>query len=177
MKSIKYIVVLVIILSIGFYFLTSDDSFKNTPLPQTNTVIKNYSEVTYLDTLVYHSLDKLEVDGIFINIIDAKPDLLFSILEGAKVDAFVYYDSKFRIYNIFVDKHLSRDKLMLIIAHESVHIAQYRNRDLINLDGTMVIYRGDTLDVSTLNYHERPWEIEAFEKQEEIYQHLIHTFY
>lgn len=70
----------------------------------------------------------------------------------------------FRI-NIF---YVTRPTLLYTIAslaHEMVHVKQYVKNELIDLvstDYNVSIYKNKKYNLSKVNYHDQPWEIEAY---------------
>ena len=74
-----------------------------------------------------------------------------------------------KIIGVGVDSDLNMDKLMITLAHEMVHVKQLvrgtLRYDMIDGD-EIVVWRGKQIDTSTMLYIDRPWEREAYSKQE-----------
>ncbi len=62
---------------------------------------------------------------------------------------------------IYVNQRLSRSYQLLAIAHELVHVQQYVENRLIQLDDHYFKWGDEKVDIRKTPYLERPWEIEA----------------
>ncbi len=65
-------------------------------------------------------------------------------------------------------KGLTRDKIILLVAHEAVHLAQLCKGDLVLKPANVAIWKGDQFQVLSgdhPDYKRQPWEAEAFSKQ------------
>ena len=60
--------------------------------------------------------------------------------------------------------------LKSVLCHEMIHLQQYERGDLsMNSDYTQITWKGKLYD-SKCDYNKRPWEIEAFSKQNELWK-------
>ena len=78
-------------------------------------------------------------------------------------------------YIIFLNPEMGLSKIKLTMCHEFVHIHQYERGDL-ELNVNSYIWKGDTI-VPSMKYDERPFEVEAFNKQKSIYKQLENLLY
>ena len=71
-------------------------------------------------------------------------------------------------YTILLNKDLLNDNLELFrtVCHEMVHVAQYVKMDLIHLPGYKYSWKGSIME--SMEYEDRPWEIEAFKYEEKF---------
>ena len=73
-----------------------------------------------------------------------------------------------RNFIISIDPKISKRKILIVLAHEMVHVKQYARgelKDLLRVN--MVRYLGEVYDDEKISYWLHPWEIEArvFEKK------------
>lgn len=61
------------------------------------------------------------------------------------------------------------------ICHECVHIKQYIQKELIHVNQFKAIFKNKEYEYSVTPYRELPWEKEAFEKEEEIFECFAHN--
>ena len=72
------------------------------------------------------------------------------------------------IYKLILEDKPSN--LNIILCHEMVHLSQYIRRDLkLDLNKKEFTWKGVKYNAS-VPYDERPWEIEAFSKQDKLYK-------
>lgn len=77
-------------------------------------------------------------------------------------------------YYIAVSDYLSYEQLMLTIAHEFVHVKQYVTGELksYSKQGKAVdVWRGKMY--SDIGYYKQPWELEATEKEGDLYINFL----
>ena len=82
-------------------------------------------------------------------------------------------------YAIFISKNLKGHKLGVTLGHELIHLKQFESGDLIQLsfsDG-FYIYKGDTINTNYVAHDDRPYEIDALEKEEETYYRIFKSLY
>jgi hypothetical protein len=84
----------------------------------------------------------------------------------------------FRDYSflILLDRGLSLTELFTVLSHEFVHIEQYIRGDL-QLWNNQAIWKGDTLDLSGIEYRKRPFEKEAYDRQKGMSRKLKDLLY
>lgn len=70
-------------------------------------------------------------------------------------------DTDEREYQIDVNKHQSLENILVTVCHEMVHVKQFVRKELYS---ECIFYK--THD----EYLNLPWEVEAYAKQEELYQ-------
>ena len=78
-------------------------------------------------------------------------------------------------YTILLNKKLLDDDIELFktVCHEAVHITQYIKTDLIHLPYGKYAWKGSIIE--SVEYNERPWEIEAYEYEEKFACHFVNN--
>ena len=162
-KKIAIVVGIILLLLIGYFLLkpTSENYFDVVDIPPTS-IVTNYTQDKYMDTIVHIGLNILEIDTVFIQIQKLKPsqnmyddiDLLAGIISDGK-NQFV----------IFVKENDSRNENIDKISHELIHLRDYYTQKLILFDEYGAIYGDEEWeDLRVIEYRDRPWEISAFEE-------------
>jgi hypothetical protein len=75
-----------------------------------------------------------------------------------------------RGFKIYVNRKTGADEILKTIAHEMVHLKQYCKKEL---NEEMSNWKGHRVNLDTMPYFERPWEIEAHEIGDKIYEEFI----
>jgi len=71
---------------------------------------------------------------------------------------------KFKI-SIFYDSKPNLLYTIASLAHEMVHVKQYVKNELVDLvstDFNVSVYKNKKYNLAKVNYHDQPWEIEAY---------------
>lgn len=79
------------------------------------------------------------------------------------------------IIGVGIDTGLDVDQTMLTLAHEMVHVKQIAKGTLkyfIEAGEEVAIWRGKRVDTDNLLYVDRPWELEAYSKQEVLVRRI-----
>jgi len=74
-----------------------------------------------------------------------------------------------KVAQIFVEKGITKQKVLLALCHEFVHIKQYYDGRL-KIGGTVATFDGSVYDMMEVDYMDRPWEIEAYTMQGKLYK-------
>jgi hypothetical protein len=152
---------LVVGLAVVITILTSSDKPFNRIELNTENKIVNYSKYSYLDTVVYAGLQSLDICGVSVKVKtltdihrdNFQPGLdLRGVIQGQEND-----------YTLWIDDG-SRQEHINIIAHELVHLEQYRTKTLY-YDGFYVYWNSNQYDLKEFEYSMRPWESDAFYKE------------
>lgn len=182
MKINWKVVVIVILISILIGMLVTsilikpeDKPFKEISLSYKNTIVNN-TFPAYYDTILSVGLDNLEIMGITLELHQIS-DATKNKMEGFETKAHLrYYDG---VYYLFADKWDRQDALE-ILSHELVHITQYHSGNLSFNNGIVTWKSSDNVqeyDLNNIQYTERPWEDEAFKKQNDIETTIKETLY
>lgn len=122
--------------------------------------------LTYNGNKIVNTLNKPEYDTIFNYVLIESGVTNASIYvvkletesETLKGQAGIYKDK----IVLFLKDDLYGSDIHEIIAHEVAHVKQLHTKDLVNIDGDNVIYKGKHYKLSEIEYLDRPWEIDAF---------------
>jgi hypothetical protein len=138
--------------------------FKKVKLNSLNHII-NRTNIDYLDTVISVGLNKLDIRGITLIIYPLKEETKKIFAEN-DFELKAYIRGVNKQYIIWIDK---MDKLKTIntLSHELIHLKQYETNRLI-VNDKVVIWKGEKIDLMNVPYSERPWEIEAFEKETDL---------
>jgi hypothetical protein len=87
----------------------------------------------------------------------------------------MYEDTDFypKEFSITIDTSLCDKDLFTTIAHEMVHIMQYATNKMRQLSRVEAYRYNGTRYALDTDYWERPWEIEAYEKEEELAKNAL----
>lgn len=139
-----------------------DKPFNKVTFIESNFV-RNKTNMQYLDTLVLAGLHALEIDKTSILI------LPLNVATSGEIELKAHIRQVENGYIIFI-KDVDRNSNIEIISHELIHLQQYRSGDLtVNLLTNELIFDKKVYQVNNLPaYDARPWETEAFIKQEDL---------
>lgn len=137
-----------------------------------NIYIENNTDydIEFKTKLILNSI--LHIDSVFIKY-EYMDEPRF--IDGHKVGAYVvknkFFDNQ---YNISLSKTLKLYHVDIIIAHELIHVQQHESFDLeiISRNLGIYIYKGDTIDTYFVPYLSRGYEIDAYEREDSVYNKL-----
>lgn len=179
MKQIFSFIIINIILWIGIYIIQFGNNisyyFESRDIPKTifidnntNYNINNFSKIIInkvlcIDTLLVHISympEEFEYRG----------NLKAFVI---KIDEFNYS------YSIFLSRTLNKNIVERVISHEFAHIEQFEKKHLKQIDIHNGIYRyyGFIFDTKLIPYNFRPFEIDAFIREDEILIELQNILY
>ena len=128
-----------------------------------NNQIENNTAITFIDTIASVGLDELGIKGIQL--------LIYPLTDEAKdnfngeLNAHIRYFEG--IYYLFIEE-MSREKSITVVSHELIHITQYQTGVLDYLGAGIVLWQDESYSVEQLEYDNRPWETDAYMKQNEL---------
>jgi hypothetical protein len=79
-----------------------------------------------------------------------------------------------RDFTITVDPNLGKRNMLLVLAHEMVHVKQYAKgemKDYVRLN--RVKWKGEIFDDDEVDYWDTPWEIEAHGREKGLYYKFL----
>ena len=166
MKRKNIVIGILVVLLIGLivYLISTQKqqiSFKKVTLSN-NNIITNRTSKSYLDTLVSTGLDVLGLKGEFVMIKTLDPSLKGSLGTDSELKACIIGQNN--QYIIYVDD-LSRHESLTILSHELIHLEQYSSGRLIRMEDHFIMFNGEVFNVDNVPYKDRPWEIDAFNKE------------
>ena len=176
----KKILIIVIIALLSAFFVYKMVTYKEKPFAKisltSNNTIYNITDKKYLDTIVNLALDRVKVKGTIV-VIKPLSNLMKNALikDDRKLVAHVIGNNN--SYVIFIDSNNNRNTFIEVLSHECWHVKQYQTKRLIaNLkEPGVVLFNKVKYNTSNTPYIERPWEVEAFEKQSDIKNYILET--
>lgn len=169
------LIVSIVLVIVGLLILLINNQkesyFKSVELSLNNTVINN-GLPKYMDTVIVVSLDVANVKGINL-VLDKLSEEAKRQFSGGDLKAHMRY--AYNYFYLFTDDY-SRDESIEVFSHEVIHVQQYFSNDLI-YNGVKVYWKGQEFDLNEIEYNDRPWEKEAFEKQGEISKQVKNILY
>lgn len=104
-------------------------------------------------------------------------DVIVQFIDLGDTKGFCYseddVDKNPRIFTVEIDPSLSRKQQLLTLAHEYVHIKQYATNEMYDEDHQMVRWRKKLVNTEEIDYWDQEFEIEAWGRQEGLYQRYI----
>lgn len=172
MKSLKNWILAIlaaILFGLGVWLViksNQDTPFKHVTFTD-NNFVHNKTKVNYLDTLVLAGLHELNIKNKSILILPLNKSEFGDINVKAHIRQ---VDSG---YIIWIDE-MSRQTNFTVIAHELIHLQQYESNTLVMAGNVGIMYNGIIYDINNMPpYDERPWEQEAFQKQDELMRKML----
>jgi hypothetical protein len=83
-----------------------------------------------------------------------------------------YYNNGFYLFT----GPLSRNQSIEVLCHEVIHMQQYSSGDLIYDNGN-ITWKGETLELNSKEYENRPWEKDAFSRQTQLIKSVEDVLY
>jgi len=126
----------------------------------TTMVAANYTSHRYADTIALVILNKIyQYDTIHVNIYKMTQGMGNDQFEVAGFIQKVPFQA--HSYNIFVKQGNLPISIKRFLSHELIHLHQMEMGDLVQIDYTKIVYKGDTIYFSQVPYEKRLYEIEA----------------
>jgi predicted metallopeptidase len=161
------------ILLLALVFISFSFSYKkefyNTLSLSENNIVNNRTNLKYLDTIVKVGLDSLGVKNVVVVI--NKINELEKEVANSNMSLSAILIVQKPVYLIKVNSKTINIKTIEVIAHELIHIKQYEENRLF-VDSKNVFWNGIDYSNVRLEYHNLPWEVEAF-KQDDILANKI----
>jgi hypothetical protein len=165
-KGIIIGVVLFLIIALFFLLKSSiaDDKPFNQVILSENNFILNNTNTSYYDTVLSVGLDLVGINGATIQF-ENLSESAKSQFDGELKAHIRYYNN---IYYLFID-NTSREESIQVIAHEIIHMIQYNSGQLKYDNQTGIIeWNGEQLTIETTEYDKRPWETDAFQRDNQL---------
>ena len=174
-KNTVLIVLAIIIVGILILLLTKKETTFRTYTSLNNNYIQNFVQSkTYLDTIVMVGLDRLGINGYSVHIRPQQGKA--KIDDEFTAEAFILGNQ----YNsvIYTKESLSRGTAIKILAHELIHLEQYKSGKIKRVGTKGVEWDGELIeDITTIPYNEREWEKEAFDKGRDLEKQIRKELY
>ena len=160
-KIVVGVVLLIILLFLISKINSTDKPFNQIQLTE-NNFIYNEKFPSYYDTILMVAMDEAELAGFNV-ILRELSDKTKSQFEG-ELRAHIRYEND--DFYIFTGK-MNRNEAIEVLSHEVIHMLQYRSGNLIYSNGK-ITWMGEVLELNSKEYEQRPWEVEAFQKQSQL---------
>lgn len=161
LKILGVILLLVLIILIIIKNGVVERTFNQVTLSKDNQIY-NRTKTPYYDTIMSVGLSSMNIKNVKVIITNLSKEAK-NKFEG-ELKAHIRYHQG--IFYLFINDE-SRVASIDIISHEIIHIIQYQSQNLI-FENDKVFYKNTEYDLMRIPYENRPWEIEAFEKQNEV---------
>jgi predicted metallopeptidase len=178
MKKIIIIVLSVLLLGLILLLLLKTNKeryFESVELSENNTII-NFSKHQYIDTVVSVGLDILNIKDNYVTVRDIPEQIVESFKKQNDLDLGASVIGANDQYIIYTNE-MSRTTSTKIISHELIHLEQYDSGRLRVIGNGVVIWEGKEINVLDIPYNDRPWEVEAFKRQDDLEKKLLEKLY
>jgi hypothetical protein len=177
-SKIILIILLLIVLFVGIYFLNKKNEvpFNDIELPNTSNFINNRTENKYIDTVLLLAADKLGIDGAIISVFPMNDVARINFERDNNISLKAFIVGSGYQYAIFTED-LDRKESITVFSHEMIHLKQYNSKRLIVLENGIVEWEGQKMEVNSIPYNDRPWEKEAFQNEGKIAKELKKILY
>ena len=174
-KNTVLIVLAIIIVGILILLLTKKETTFRTYTSLNNNYIQNFVQSkTYLDTIVMVGLDRLGIGGYSVQIRPQQGTV--KIDDEYSTEAFILGNENQSV--IYTKESLGRGTAIKILAHELIHLEQYKSGKIKRVGTKGVEWDGELIeDITTIPYNERGWEKEAFDKGRELEKEIRKELY
>lgn len=176
MKNNKRIIliasaILIFVISLFIIFNNEKDVPFSKKIFNDNNIVVNQSEMVYADTIVLAGLHGLNIKYVRVLI----SDLDIKMIDNMEYQAYIFPVAN-NTYVIRI-KNLLREDAIEVLSHELIHLKQIHDQILIN-DGNMIYWGIIRYDIEHLpEYFDRPWEIDAFNRQQGLKQKIKTLLY
>jgi hypothetical protein len=139
-------------------------------------VVNNYTTHKRADTLAMVILNKIfEYDTIKLDIVYAPQNLSNSEYE---IVGFIQQNPfEPHTYMVFVKKGNLPISIKNFLSHELIHLQQMEIGDLVQIDQTKIVYQNDTIYFSEVPYDKRPYERDAYSRENGVRKKLNELLY
>ena len=119
-------------------------------------------------------LDKLGIGGYSVQIRPQTSEI--KIDDEFTTEAFIFGNENQSV--IYTKESLGRGTAIKILAHELIHLDQYRSGKIKRVGTKGVEWDGEYIeDITLVPYNQREWEIEAFTKGKELEKEIRKELY
>lgn len=174
LKQIGLIIGGVILLFFLMWMISTnkEKSFKSIIMNDLNH-IRNTTDKKYLDTIIYVGLKNLHITNVSVLIKPLSEASKYNFRENGDLRGYIRYDGE--LFTIFIDE-MSTYESIEIISHELIHLEQYKTRRLV-VRYYQPTWEGEDISLEKVSYENRPWEIEAFQKQDDLSKKMKKDLY
>ena len=172
-KKIAIVFLIIGVIAVITLALFDDDKeeyFNQIELPTTNLIVNSLDKVHYYDTILAVGMDGVGLNGVTV-VINDMSDAARKQFDGELKAHIRLYNG---VYYLFVGA-LNRAEAIEVMSHEIVHIQQYQSGELVYENGE-VKWQGEVYTLEE-EYERRPWERDAFDKQNTVESIILSKLY
>lgn len=171
-KIIWFIVGILLLGLIIFIVTKKEKPLKPLDIPITN-VVMNKTTKDYLTPMINAGLYELKIDSVFVIVKPMSITIKNNGLGDGGFELMGTIIGNRNQYMLYIGD-LNRSESFTIVSHELIHLEQFHSGRLVKKDSTnLVLWEGKIYDVKQIPYLERPWEIEAFNKDKVLEKKII----
>lgn len=177
-KGFLIIGVIVLVMTLVVILLVRRERNVNVYEHPTTLVVNNLTDHKNADTYSKIILNKIyDYDTIILNIYYEPRDYGTNEIDVAGFIQKNPFEPHY--YNIFMKKGGLPTSVKNFLSHELIHLNQMEIGDLIPLfnNDSMIVYKGDTIVYKDVEYQRRPYEMDAMQKDGNVYKELNHLLY
>jgi hypothetical protein len=153
-------VIVIILITILIIKSSKDKPFNKVELSDSNIITNvNGQFPSYYDTIVNVAMEQTDLSGYDVYLLPLS-DNAKGQFDGELKAHIRYQDNNFYLYTI----DLGRSEAIEVLSHEVIHMDQYVSKDLIYSNNTLT-WKGNVLELNSIEYTQRPWEKDAFDRQ------------
>lgn len=164
---------LIIIFLIYKFYKPTENYFKPVVLDYNNSVFI-YNDKKYLDTIIKVGLKNLDIKDVMVIVYPLTSELKNIFGSDTELKAHIRENAGFQ-YFIWIDD-ISRNESIKVLSHELIHLKQYNTSELTFHNDTLK-WKGKIYDLNQYQYNDRPWEIDAFSKENELRDKITKELY
>lgn len=176
-KKILIIIGAILLISLVVVFsinLSAQESgyFNQVKLSESNgNFITNTEFPKYYDTILSVGLEGAGIIGAYV-VVGQLTDVAKEQFNGELKAHVRFYNG---VYYLFTNK-MDRLEAITVISHEIIHIHQYNSGQLFYENGE-ITWNNEKYDLSELEYDNRPWEEDAFDREGDLSDKITQILY
>lgn len=174
----KLLIGFTILLLIYLVFFDKTPDFILTDDIKKSNIVNSYVNDSNVEDIIYIGMDLLDIDSTTVNLFNLPEFLKYNKINNEIfiINALIYKNFD-NTYTIYINDSSPKNELNLYLSHELIHLNQYYNNRLNILFGGIIKFDSLHYIVKNVNYLERPWEMEAFEKQDSLLYEIESVYY
>ncbi len=169
LKIVAGIVLLIIIIFLIFKSNSEEKPFNQIQFTGNNQIF-NEKLPTYYDTILNVAMSEFGLTGYRVVISELSEEAKKQ--NDGELLAHVRYDEEFYIFI----KDMSKTEAIDVISHEVIHMLQYSSGNLSYSNGK-ITWMGETMSLNSKDYLDRPWEIDAYNRQKQLAKSVENILY
>lgn len=176
-KKILIIIGVVLLISLVVVFSLNLSAQENRYFNQVDLLesygntITNNQLPSYYDTILSVGLSSQGVMGTYV-VIGQLSDAAKEQFDGELKAHVRFYNG---VHYLFINE-MDRVDAIKVISHEIIHIYQYNSGQLFYENGE-ITWNYEKYDLSELEYDNRPWEKDAFDKETDLSNKILQILY